>query len=285
MQVRRSARTSSVSALRISGWALTTKSMATRNFKCSQRKISRTTRLSSGSRINHRIALFQKLEASVRPGDQIFVLLVGHGSFRSEQSRFNLPGPDLTGGDISEALDSVNIDNIVFVNTSSASGALGELVQKERRVVALATRSGSERQCDLGNYAICTFFETADINKNKTVSVAEAFGYAERQVADYFERNGQLATEHAVLHGERADRFALAKLNQRPADPRPSPATDRLAELLEQRDALNAEIDALRLTRDEMPALDYQAKLMPKLLELARLESDIEAEQGGAVDD
>lgn len=218
---------------------------------------------------------------------QLTIYFVGHGSYDDYDYKFNLPGPDLTGADIAQALDGFNIDDIVFVNTSSASGALTELVHKERRVTALATRSGSERHATRFGvfFAEALANETADINKNKTVSVAEAFGYAQRQVADYFERNGQLATEHAVLHGDRADRFALAKLSQRSLAPAPDPATGRLAELLEQRDALSADIDALRVRRDELPALDYQAALMPKLLELARLEGAIEAEQEGAADD
>jgi len=214
---------------------------------------------------------------------QLTVYLIGHGSYDDHDYKFNLPGPDLTGADIAHALDQITTDSIVLVNTSSASGALAELVQKDRRVIALATRSGSERHATRFGvfFAEALANETADVNKSKTVSVAEAFGYAQRQVADYFERNGQLATEHAVLHGERADRIALARLSKRV----PRPATGRLADLLEQRDTLSAEIDALRLTRGEQSPLDYQEALMPKLLELARLEGAIEAEQQETADD
>ena len=230
--------------------------------------------------------LFQQLSEAASLA-QLTVYFIGHGSYDDHDYKFNLPGPDLTGADIAQALDALTTDNIVFINTSSASGAVKELVQKGRRVIALATRSGSERHATRFGvfFAEALASETADINKNKMVSVAEAFGYAERQVADYFERNGQLATEHAVLHGERADRFMLAKLSEPTRRPAPRPATGRLAELLEQRDALNTEIDALRLRREELSALDYQAALMPKLLELARLEDAIETERGGRAND
>jgi hypothetical protein len=72
---------------------------------------------------------------------------------------------------------------------------------------------------------------TADIDKNQIISAAEAFSFAERQVDDYFERNGQLATEHPRLEGERADRFGLARLGA------PRLATDDrvLNELIEDR--------------------------------------------------
>ena len=232
-----------------------------------------------GADANHDaiLGLFQRLSGATDL-EQLTVYLIGHGSYDDHDYKFNLPGPDLTGADIAQALDAFATDNIVLVNTSSASGAVKELVQKDRRVIALATRSGSERHATRFGafFAEALAAETADIDKNKTVSVAEAFRYAERQVADYFERNGQLATEHPVLVGDRADRFPLAKLSKRLQHP----ATDQLAELLEKRQALNAEIDSLRLRRDELSASTYQEQLMPKLLELARLEDAIEAEQG-----
>lgn len=230
--------------------------------------------------------LFQQLSQAANL-DQLIVYLIGHGSYDDHDYKFNLPGPDLTGADIAEALDAITTDNIVLVNTSSASGALKELVQKDRRVMVLATRSGSERHATRFGvfFAEALATATADIDKNKTVSVAEAFGYAERKVADYFERNGQLATEHALLQGERADRFALAKLNKPVPRPAQRPVTAQLAKLLGQRDVLSTEIDALRLRRDELSPADYQGELMPKLLELARIEGAIEAEQGGTADD
>jgi hypothetical protein len=224
------------------------------------------------------LELFQWLSESAAL-QQVTVYLVGHGSYDNHDYKFNLPGPDLTGAEIATALDEFETDDIVFVNTSSASGALEELVHKQRRVTVLATRSGSERHATRfgGFFAEALSSETADVDKDKTVSLIEAFRYAERQVADYFDRNGQLATEHAVLHGERADRFALAKLSKRA----PGTANGPLAGLQQQRDSLTAEIDTLRLKRDEMSAADYQGALMPKLLALARLEGAIEAETEG----
>ncbi len=228
------------------------------------------------------LALFSRL-AEAAEATQLTAYFIGHGSYDEHDYKFNLPGPDLTGADIAGALDEVGTDDIVVVNTSSASGALAELVNKDRRVVALATRSGSERHATRfgGFFAAALASDGADTDKNKTVSVGEAFRFAARQVADYFEGNGQLATEHPVLHGERADRFVLARLGK----PAPRPVAGRLTALFEQRDTLSADIDALRLRRDELSVTDYQAQLMPKLVELARLEAAIEAEEEARGDD
>ena len=52
-----------------------------------------------------------------------------------------------------------------------------------------------------------------------------------------------------------------------------------LGELITDRDALNAEIDTLRLGRDHMSQTDYQSALLDRMLELARVEDAIEARQ------
>ena len=62
-------------------------------------------------------------------GDQLSVYLIGHGSYDEHEYKFNIAGPDLTDSDILEALNQVPSGNQVLVNTSSASGAGGELWQ------------------------------------------------------------------------------------------------------------------------------------------------------------
>jgi hypothetical protein len=78
------------------------------------------------------------------------------------------------------------------------------------------------------------------------------------------------------MEGDRADRFSLARLGAS----RTSQDDDVLAELIARREALNGQLDELRLSRDAMPAADYQAALLQKLLELAQTENEIEAREG-----
>lgn len=225
------------------------------------------------------VAHFASLQSRTGANDQLSVFLVGHGSYDDVDYKFNLPGPDLSGADIVAALDSLPGTRQLFVSTGSASGALHELLSKDDRVVILGTRSGVERHATRfgGYFAAALSDATADIDKNKLISAKEAFDFAARQVADYYEDNGQLATEHPRLEGERTDRLPLARL----AAPQASIVDVAVASLIADRDALNAEIDALRLGRDDMPLPDYQALLLEKLLELARIEDAIETQQGG----
>jgi hypothetical protein len=224
------------------------------------------------------LAHLEALAGQVVADDQVLVYLVGHGSYDEVEYKFNLRGPDLTGADIRDALEALPATRQLVVNTSSASGALASLLAAEGRILVLATRSGAERHATRfgGYFAEALAAPAADADKNRIVTAREAFDFAERRVADYFEREGRLGTEHARIEGGLADRIAVARL----AAARPAAVVDTaLAGMIDDRDALNASIDELRLARDDMTAEDYRAALLEKMLELARLEDAIEARE------
>ncbi len=221
------------------------------------------------------LAKLGELQDALTESDRFVLVLIGHGSYDDVEYKFNLPGPDVTGEEIVAALDALPAKSQVFINTSSASGAIAELAVADGRTVVLATRSGVERHATrFGSFfANALTDDTADIDKNERISVSEAFRYAERQVADFYERNGQLATEHPVIDGGQAGRFALGRLGVA------TPAVDdsSLAELVAERNGLNAEIDELRRSRDAMSPDDYRSALLEKMLELAEVEDAIDA--------
>ena len=66
---------------------------------------------------------FAKLASNSQPGDHIFVVLIGHGSYTAGDSRFNLPGPDLTAEDFDLHLDQLSDRQVAFANLASASGS------------------------------------------------------------------------------------------------------------------------------------------------------------------
>ena len=217
---------------------------------------------------------FENLKTGSSGSDQVALYLIGHGSYDDHEYKFNIEGPDLTGEDIAGMLDSLPSTSQLLVNTSSASGAMADLAQDDNRMLILATRSGVERHATrFGNYFAAALTDpTADIDKNQIVSAAEAFSFAERQVDDYFERNGQLATEHPRMEGDRADRFGVARLGS----VRPSTDDTVLTELIAERDALNARIESLRLDQENMMPADYRSELLRNMVELAETEEAIE---------
>ena len=223
------------------------------------------------------LAHFAAIEARVPAAARLVIYLIGHGSYDDHEYKFNIRGPDLTGEDIAGMLDSLPSSSQLLVNTSSASGAIADLTKTDDRMLILATRSGVERHATrFGNYFAAALHDpTADIDKNRIISAADAFNGAERQVDDYFERNGQLATEHPRLEGDRAERFGVARLDAA----RPSSDDTVLTELIAERDALNARIDSLRLEQENVPASEYRSRLLQSMIELAETEEAIEERQ------
>lgn len=219
-------------------------------------------------------AAFGRIAKESRPDDLVFVVLIGHGSYDGRAARFNLPGPDLTATEYNELLGTLPAKQIVFVNTSSASGAFLPELSAPGRTIVTATRSGAQHFAPLfgGFFVEALTSEEADADKNGRVSILEAFQFARREVARAYERQGFLATEHALLDdagdkqgtqepaatGEQGRVAAILSLGSVAGDLPEDPALRALH--LERRD-LERQIEALRLLKDTMPPARYTAEL------------------------
>ncbi|MDH4073430.1 MAG: hypothetical protein OEV41_10025 [Gammaproteobacteria bacterium] len=221
-------------------------------------------------------ARFSAVSTRSSTDDRLAVFLVGHGSYDDHEYKFNVAGPDIDDGDLRDWLAEFG-GSALIVNTSSASGAIIDRIRADDRTVIAATRSGAERHATRfgGYFATALTDPAADLDKDRVVSAEEAFRYAERQVGDYYERNGQLATEHPRLEGTQAARFSLARLDAA----RPARQDAELTRLVEARERLNGDVESLRLRRDSMTTEDYQAELLQRMIELATLEDRIEARE------
>lgn len=215
------------------------------------------------------------LAARMSPSDSVAVFLIGHGSYDGEQYKFNLPGRDPDGEALAGLLDRLPARSQLVVNATSASGAVLEPWSAENRVVITATRSGAERNATrfAEYWAAAMSAEAADANRNGVITAQEAFDYAARRVADSYESEGTLATEHPQLAGDASGRFEVARLSARVT------VTPTLERLYNRRDELERAIDELRAERDSMPTNEYFDQLQPLLLDLAELQSEIDEAQ------
>jgi hypothetical protein len=224
------------------------------------------------------IDFFADLHNRLRKDDRLAVFLIGHGSYDDHEYKFNIAGPDISDSDLKDMLDGIPAGSQLLVNTSSSSGAIMEMLAQDDRTLILATKSGVERQATrFGNYfAAALSSDAADIDKNRIVTAQEAFQFANRKVRDYFDHNGQLATEHPQISGNQAARFGLARLGSQET------VSDdaELRRLVALRDELNSNIEELRLRKDSMEDDAYQAELLKSILDLARLEDQIERREG-----
>lgn len=152
-----------------------------------------------------------RLQSVVKTGDQITIYLIGHGSGAEEESKFNIVGPDITGVQFAEMLDVFDQQDMVIVNTTSASYGFSASLSSEGRVVVSSTRSSSEKFDPVfSNYFIEALDNrNGDRDKNNRVSILEAFNYAKSSVEEFYEEQGRLSAEHAGLDDNGDALFSL----------------------------------------------------------------------------
>jgi hypothetical protein len=220
------------------------------------------------------------LKTRAKAADSVVVILVGHGSYDGETYKLNLPGADMDGDEFAKLLSAVPARSQLVVNTTSASGAVLEKWAAEGRTLITATRSGFERNATrfAQHFAAALAAGSADINKNGAITAQEAFDYASRSVADSFEKDGTLATEHPQIAGGAAGRFTVARLAT--AGPAVETSTNpAVAALVTEREKLDADIEGLRARRESMANDVYLAELQKLLVQLADVQAKIDAAQ------
>lgn len=151
------------------------------------------------------------LRQQVKPGDQITLYLIGHGSGAEDEAKFNIVGPDITGPEFALLLDQFEQQDMVIVNTTSASYGFSTALSSEGRVVISSTRSPSERYDPVFSRYFIEALDSrrGDRDKNNRVSMLEAFRYAKASVEQWYEDQGRLASEHAGLDDNGDALFSL----------------------------------------------------------------------------
>ena len=210
-----------------------------------------------------------------KPGDLVFVMLVGHGSGEGAGSRLNLPGPDATAADFDLWLAGLAGRTVVLVNAASASGDFQAALKGPGRVVITATKSAMERNetTFAGVFARALVSDAADADKDGRISLLEAFGFARQEVIRGYERKNLLVTEHALVSDSGLARTVAFGIAAAPADP-------RIAALWTERRALEAQVDELRRRKATMDSTAYQRELERLLLEIAERTAAIRAAEG-----
>jgi hypothetical protein len=221
------------------------------------------------------------------PADRILLVLIGHGSFRQNEARFNLPGRDLNAREWDALLEPLGDRQVAVVNAASASGPFIQALAAEGRTVITATRTGAERN----ETQFARFFaealaeDGADLDRDGMLSLLEAFTWTRGEVARWYEEERLLLTEHAVLEdngdgegseepgldgpdGILAATFRLVPRSMRVTAPefRGDSVTVRLMTEIAE---LEAEVARLRARQSEMDPDAYEAALEELVLEIA----------------
>jgi hypothetical protein len=237
--------------------------------------------------------LKQALAAEPKEGaGELWLVLIGHGTFDGKEAKFNLRGPDLPAADLALWLQPFRRP-LAVIDTSSSSAPFLNKLSGPNRVIVTATRSGYEQNFTrFGQYfAEALGDPQSDLDKDGQISLLEAFLGAAYRVTEFYKTEGRLATEHALiddngdglgtpadwfrgltatkqardgasLDGTRAHQFHLVRSE---AEQKLSPAQRQ------RRDELELAVAKLRAAKQKLPPDDYYRQLEALLMELAKL--------------
>ncbi|MFN0074853.1 MAG: hypothetical protein ACKVY0_00080 [Prosthecobacter sp.] len=222
--------------------------------------------------------------ARAKPERSLWLVLIGHGTFDGREAKFSAEGPDFDVKQLSDWLKPLK-QEIAIIHAASASGGFLKSLSGKGRIIITATKSPDEVfYARFGEHfaeAIGGLAE-ADLDQDKQVSLLEAFRHASKAAATFYENEGRLATEHALIEdngdgvgtryetidgaedGERAAQMVLvlSEEEQKLTDAQRS-----------TRDGLERELKSLKDQRAKLSEDEYYTKLEAQMRKLGEVYS------------
>src|SRR4051812_45832395 len=238
-----------------------------------------------------------QISAAAKPNEQILIILIGHGSGQGEETKFNIPGPDITAKDLNTALSRFAAQRVAFLDLTTASGDALPVLSLPNRIVVTATKSGYERnESQFARFFVDALDKdgAADVDKDGRVSLLEAYRYAAQETRKSYETDERLLTEHAQLDDDGNGKGSDLPDGRAAGDgllsrrffldagglSRPTSAHPRLNKLYSDKFEVEDRIDALKQRKASMKEDAYYAELEPLLVSLAKLAREIRQAEG-----
>ncbi len=266
---------------------------ASRWEKAAQKGGLQTVQIPSGDDTKSQKDLIAEYFVQQQPESSLplWIVMIGHGTYDGRTAKLNLDGPDLSAKELDGFLAKVTRLTVI-INCSSSSAPFLEALSQNNRIVLTSTRSGEQVNFSrFGEFLSEAIGDsTADLDKDNQTSLLEAFLSASRKTLEFYESDGRIPTENALLDdngdgkGTRSTAFqgfrAVAKPQEKgtlldgfrahqlhlianDADKNLSP------EVVAQRNELEQEIELLRSNKKDFTEDEYYSKLEKLFLELA----------------
>ena len=224
-----------------------------------------------------------------KPEDDFVLILIGHGSFDGAEYKFNLVGPDISATELAGLSDRIRAKRQLIVNTTSSSGGSVGTLERPGRAVIAATKTGTEKNATVfARYWVEALQDpTTDADKSDSISAMEAFQYAQRKTAAFYDLQKRLATEHPVFEdtgtnqpvrqpsnseGRLLSSFTVLRIGVSQNQAR-DPAKQAL---LAKKEDLEQKIDALKYQKAAMDPADYKRQLTAALIQLAQTQQELD---------
>lgn len=225
------------------------------------------------------------------PIQERWLVLIGHGTNDRKAAKFNLKGPDISAETIAKAIATVKAKWLIL-DGSSSSGPFINALSGENRIVITATKSGSEQNYTrFGEYFSKSITDPlTDLDHDDCVSILEAFLAASNRVAQFYENEGRLASEQALLddngdsRGTPASFYRGARPVKAPADGLKLDGSSasrmiasrfghpdlRTAEQRAKCEAIADQIEVMRSRKKELAEEEYYLELEKLFLQYAK---------------
>ncbi len=250
-------------------------------------------------------ALFKGLVTKTTAEDDIYVYLIGHGSHLKEESKFQIPGPDLTSTALDAMLAELPTGRAIVIDGTSSSAGFINTLTGPNRIICAATKSASEiNATEFMRFFIEALEDgSADRDRDERISVLEACEQAAALTGSWYASETLIATEHAILD-DNGDGLGTRlpidpTLNEAPPGSQPLDASQidgKLAgqvylknysfpenapkELIDAYLAALEDVKSLRTRKAELSESEYYAQLEALLVKAARTNRDIRAFAG-----
>lgn len=241
------------------------------------------------------------------------LVLVGHGTAQKGEAKFNLRGPDLSAKDLAKWLAAVP-SQVVVINNASASSPFINALSGNRRIIVTATKSEQESNfCRFGEYLPQALLNPeSDLDHDDQVSLVEAVIHAANRTREFYESEGRIQTEHALLddngdtRGSPAEALA-AMMRGESFEMKPDPSSsknrtpiarswdgvaaarlvfpnlNRAAELDEAEEAKRTELEdelaRVRQSKTSLEEAEYFHRLEQSLVKLAEFYEEVDKRQ------
>lgn len=145
-----------------------------------------------------------KLEKRLKDADAkkaLWLVLIGHGTFDGREAKFSAEGPDFDAKQLGTWLAPLKQEVVVIHNASASGGFIRPLAAKNR-IIITSTKSPDEVfYARFGEHFAEAIggLPDADLDQDRQVSLLEAFIHASKGAATFYENEGRLATEHALI--------------------------------------------------------------------------------------
>lgn len=138
---------------------------------------------------------------NTKPERSLWLVLIGHGTFDGREAKFSAEGPDFDVKQLAGWIKPLQ-QEVAVIHTTSTSGGFLKSLSGKNRVIITSTKSPDEVfYARFGEHfaeAVNGLAE-ADLDQDKQVSLLEAFRHASKAAATFYETEGRIATEHALI--------------------------------------------------------------------------------------